>query len=168
MIERPPTDVQTVFDNAVKNLEASIRQSNATITHDVLPSVNANPVHISQVLQNLLGNAIKYRRPDVPLHVHIGAQRQVDAWLFSVRDNGSGFEPEYADRVFGIFKRLHGRDVPGTGVGLAICKAMIERHGGHIWAEAKPGVGATFYFTIPDAPPSSDLTPEKTYADIAQ
>jgi PAS domain S-box-containing protein len=164
-IDRPATDLQAVFDTSTKNLEASIRQSGAVITHDPLPTINANPVHLSQVFQNLLGNAIKYRRPDVPLKMHVGARRQVDDWLFFVRDNGSGFAPEYADRVFGIFKRLHGRDVPGTGIGLAICKAMIERHGGHIWADARPNEGATFYFTIPDAQPSQTET-APSYQDV--
>ncbi len=155
-IQRTATSMESVFASTIQNLEAGILQSLATITHDPLPTLHVNPVHMGQVLQNLFGNSIKYGRPGIPPRIHLRATRQVDSWLFAVEDNGAGFKPEYATRVFGIFKRLHGQEVPGTGIGLAICKAIVERHGGQIWAEGKPDAGATFYFTIPDLPSSSD------------
>jgi chemotaxis family two-component system sensor kinase Cph1 len=149
-LEYAQTDFEPIFEQALKNLGASIGESGATITHGPLPTVDASSSQMSQVLQNLIGNAIKYRRPDVPLHVHVGAEREEGQWLLSVKDNGSGFDPRYAENIFGIFKRLHGSEIPGTGIGLAVCKTVVERHGGRIWAEAKPLEGATFYFTIPD------------------
>ena len=103
---------------------------------------------LAQVFQNLIGNAIRYRR-DVPPRVHIAAERQGDAWLFSVKDNGIGIEPQYKDQVFGIFKRLHSTADSGTGMGLAICQRILERAGGRIWVESEVGSGSTFYFTIP-------------------
>jgi PAS domain S-box-containing protein len=148
--------LQSVLDEVLINLDASVRQAGATITHDPLPNIAGNSAKLNRVLQNLVANALKYRRPGVPPRIHIGAVRQVDAWLISVQDNGTGFKPEYRERIFGIFKRLHGQEVPGTGIGLAICKAIIERSGGRIWAEGELGVGAGFYFTIPDSRISGD------------
>jgi light-regulated signal transduction histidine kinase (bacteriophytochrome) len=108
-----------------------------------------------QLLQNLIGNALKYRKPDEPPHIHIAAQRERSNWVFSVRDNGIGFDSRQADKVFGVFKRLHGKEYPGTGIGLSICKKIVERNGGRIWAKSSPGHGSTFYFTIPDSKPSN-------------
>jgi chemotaxis family two-component system sensor kinase Cph1 len=103
------------------------------------------------LLQNLIGNAIKFRS-DRPPEIRVAAQRQEGHWLFSVKDNGIGIEPQYSERIFQIFQRLHTRRTyPGTGIGLAICKKIVERHGGKLWVESQPGQGATFYFTIPDA-----------------
>jgi light-regulated signal transduction histidine kinase (bacteriophytochrome) len=105
-------------------------------------------VQLTQVIQNLISNAIKYRRNEPPI-IQIGAHRENTQWIFSVADNGQGFEKQYAERIFGIFQRLHGRDVEGTGMGLSITRRIIERHGGRIWAESAPGVGSTFYFSLP-------------------
>jgi light-regulated signal transduction histidine kinase (bacteriophytochrome) len=109
----------------------------------------ADQTQLGQLLQNLIGNALKFQG-DQPPHIHVAAEREEDMWRFSVRDNGIGIDPEYADQVFVIFRRLHGRDdYKGTGIGLAVCKSIVERHGGRIWVESVKGEGATFYFTLP-------------------
>jgi PAS domain S-box-containing protein len=145
--------VQSVLDN----LRVSISESDALITYDSLPEVMGNPAQLSQVFQNLIGNAIKYRDPERRLTIHIGAVESPSEWIFSVRDNGQGFDSVYADRVFGVFHRLHGRDVPGTGIGLSICKRIVEQHGGHIWAVSESGKGATFSFTLPNVSAPTDI-----------
>jgi len=120
------------------------------VTHDRLPTLSADTLQFGRLLQNLLSNALKFHG-DEPPRVHISAVRQPGEWVFSVCDNGVGIDPQFAQRVFVIFQRLHTRkEYPGTGVGLAICKRIVERHGGRIWVESRPGAGATFYFTIPD------------------
>lgn len=151
MPQRKHVSMSSVFEDALTNLSGSIAESGASVTSDPLPEVVGNPPQLVQVLQNLIGNSIKYRRPDVAPRVHVSADRSIEGWVFSVSDNGQGFGPEYAEKVFGIFKRLHGSDVPGTGIGLAICKTIVERHGGRIWAESHPGEGSVFHFTIPYA-----------------
>lgn len=134
----------------MSNLEATVRATGASITHDPLPTVAGDFGRLSQVWQNLISNSLKYRGPDPP-RIHISAQCQEEIWLFSIKDNGIGIDPRYAERIFGVFKRLHGREYPGTGIGLAICRRIVENLGGRIWVESEPGQGATFYFTLPDA-----------------
>jgi len=134
---------------ALKNLEVAIRESEATITCDELPVVTADGSQLTQLFQNLIGNALKFRREPAP-QIHISAQRRPDAWEFAVSDNGLGIEPQYFDLIFQVFQRLHTRaSYPGTGIGLALCKKIIERHGGRIWVESAFGQGSTFYFTLP-------------------
>ena len=141
---------ETALERALQNLRVAIEESGARVTHDSLPRVKADPTQLVQLFQNLVGNAVKFRA-EAPPEVHVSAARDDGAWVFSVRDNGIGIEPRYADRVFKIFKRLHHRnDYPGTGIGLAICKRIVERHGGKIWFESAPGEGSVFRFTLPD------------------
>ncbi len=118
------------------------------ITWDQLPTVPAHEVRLVQLLQNLIGNAIKYRGPGPP-RIHVSACRRDSEWLFSVRDNGIGIRPEYAQQIFGVFKRLHDQTYPGTGIGLAICQRIVERYGGRIWVEQVAEPGALFCFTLP-------------------
>jgi light-regulated signal transduction histidine kinase (bacteriophytochrome) len=146
---------------ALANLGTSIVENKAEVRFDVLPSVRVQPFHLTQLFQNLIGNALKYRKQDVAPVVQISAEPEGDEWLFSVMDNGIGFNPAYAERIFGIFKRLHHHDeYPGTGIGLAICARIVAHYGGRIWAEAEEGKGATFRFALPGqnsrAPKSAD------------
>ena len=144
-----PTDCETLLLQTLSNLEVAIDDSGAVITHDSLPTVVADGSQLAQVFQNLVGNAIKFRG-DEPPRVHIAAERKRDEWEFSVADNGIGISPEFFERIFVIFQRLHGRDeYEGTGIGLAVCKKIVERHGGRMWVESEPERGSTFYFTIP-------------------
>jgi PAS domain S-box-containing protein len=144
-----PTGMQGVFENTLASLRAALDESNATVTADPLPTVVADAGQLAQLLTNLLGNALKFRG-DQPPFVHVGAQRAGRMWTITVQDNGIGIDPEYFERIFVIFQRLHGREeYPGTGVGLAICKRIVERHGGRIWVESTPAHGARFSFTLP-------------------
>ncbi len=143
-----PIESHAVFDDAVRNLATTITESGAVITHDDLPAVRADATQLLQVFQNLIANAIKFRRADAP-RIHVTARELNDQWLFSINDNGIGIESQYADRIFVIFQRLHTRqEYPGTGIGLAVVKRIVERHGGRIWFESEPGQGTTFYFTL--------------------
>jgi hypothetical protein len=142
-------DSAQVFDRAVANLTVAIQESGSVVSHGLLPQVNADPTQLEHVLQNLIGNAVKFRREEPP-RVRVKATRKGDMWLFSVKDNGIGIDSQYSDKIFAIFQRLHGRGkYPGTGLGLAICKKIVERHGGRIWFDSQPGEGSTFYFTVP-------------------
>jgi PAS domain S-box-containing protein len=138
-----------VIRKVLLNLQASVEQSGALITWDTIPAVHAHEICLVQLLQNLVGNAIKYRGQDAP-RIHISAQWREPEWIWSVQDNGIGIEPEYAQQIFKIFKRLHGQDYPGTGIGLAICQRIVETYGGRIWVESN-GAGSCFYFTLPPA-----------------
>jgi len=140
-------DCGAVLAKTLLNLQAAIAQSGATITSDALPTVVAEEVVLTQLFQNLISNSIKYRGGEAP-RIHVAAERSPEGWLLSVRDNGIGIDPRDADRVFGMFKRLHGSEIPGTGIGLALCRKVVERQGGRIWVESEPGRGATFKFTI--------------------
>jgi light-regulated signal transduction histidine kinase (bacteriophytochrome) len=148
------TSLEKLLPNTLSDLQVALDESSAVVTHDPLPSILANTPQIAQLLQNLIGNAIKYRGTEPP-KVHVGVVREGNQWKFSVQDNGQGFRPDQAERIFSVFKRLHGREIPGTGIGLAICKRVVERHGGRIWATSNPGAGATFYFTLPVAEPET-------------
>jgi len=140
--------MERVTDLALMNLERMIKESDAVITRDPLPVIPGDEVPLVQLMQNLLSNAIKYRSQERPW-IQIHSERVGDYWKFSVRDNGIGFKPEHQDRIFGLFRRLHGREIPGTGIGLAICKKVVEDLGGRIWAESAEGRGSTFSFLVP-------------------
>ncbi len=146
-------DVGQMVDQVVSDLAAAIEESGASVTHDDLPTLQADPTQLRQLFQNLIANAIKFHRPGQAPSVQVFAAREDRAWNFSVTDNGIGIEPQYLDRIFVLFQRLHTRaDYPGTGIGLAICKKIVERHGGRIRVESEPGVGTTFQFTLPLEP----------------
>ncbi|NEQ82782.1 MAG: PAS domain-containing protein, partial [Moorea sp. SIO2I5] len=143
------TDCEVVLNRVLDNLNVAIIESDVIVTHDSLPVVMGDDIQLSQLLQNIIGNAIKFRSQELP-RVNISAELKAKEWIFSVRDNGIGIEPEYFERIFTIFQRLHTRrEYPGTGIGLAVCKKIVERHGGKIWVESELGVGTTFYFSIP-------------------
>ena len=143
-------DLEMVLAEALSSLNAAIEQSGAKITHDPLP-VLVTDSRIEHVLQNLIGNAIKYSRTGLTPEIHVSAKPDGDQWVFSVRDNGIGIEPKYQGTIFQVFHRLHGTDVPGTGVGLSLAQKIVETNAGKMWVESQPGAGSTFYFTIPVA-----------------
>ena len=143
-------DANQALDRALFNLHASIREKRAVITKDSLPDILADNIQITQVFQNLIGNALKFHKPDAVPEIHISASREGDTWVFSVTDNGIGIDPAHTDRIFRIFQRLHAKgEYDGTGIGLAICKRIVERHGGEITVRSEPGVGSTFSFSVP-------------------
>jgi signal transduction histidine kinase len=128
----------------------AIEESQAMVSNGDLPVVQADEVQLGQMFQNLIGNAIKFRRASEPPRIHVDARRDGAMWVFSVRDNGIGIDPGESERIFEVFRRLHGRaKYSGTGIGLAICKKIVESHGGRIWVDSEPDRGATFYFTLP-------------------
>jgi PAS domain S-box-containing protein len=158
-------DFTAVINKVLLNLQASIEQSGATVTWDKLPAVHAHEIRLVQLLQNLVSNAIKYRSEDSPC-IHISAEGGEREWVLSVQDNGVGIPPEYTQQIFKIFKRLHGQDYPGTGIGLAICQRIVETYGGRIWVEAGDEKGSRFYFTLP---PAKNKTPaERTATETAR
>ena len=142
-------DFSVVVNRAIENLTTCIEESQTIVTHDSMPTLSANALEMIQVFQNLLGNAIKFRSGVSPT-IHIGAREEEDHWVFSIQDNGIGIDMRFSERIFMIFQCLHTQDeYSGTGVGLAICKRIVERHGGRIWVESQQGIGSTFSFTIP-------------------
>ena len=157
-VETPlePVDLNELLDRVLDNLKVAIAANDAIVAVDPLPRAKVHASHIVSLFQNLISNAIKYHGPDRP-RIHISAcgtlpgESQAEVVQFSVSDNGIGIEPEYHDKIFVAFKRLHGKSIPGTGIGLAICQRIVERYGGRIWVESEAGRGSTFYFTLPQA-----------------
>jgi PAS domain S-box-containing protein len=156
-----PADCEQIFAGAIGNLKLAIDEAHAKVIHTPLPTVMGDSVQLTQLFQNLIGNALKFRAVERPPRIEVGAERRVqpDAaslnkppyeWVFHVRDNGIGIESQYFERIFVIFQRLHTQDqYPGTGIGLSVCKKIVERHGGRIWIESKPGEGTAFFFALP-------------------
>jgi light-regulated signal transduction histidine kinase (bacteriophytochrome) len=141
-------DCEALVEQVLANLKTIVEESGAKITHSRLPTVMADTLQLGQLFQNLLANALKFQALESP-RVHLSAHEQKNHWLFSVEDNGIGIEPENRERIFVIFQRLHKEECPGSGIGLAICRKIVERHGGRIWVESELGKGSTFYFTLP-------------------
>jgi PAS domain S-box-containing protein len=147
--ERAPVDANDILRQVLRSLAGAISESGVRISHGPLPMVKIAPTHLAQLLQNLIANAIKYRKRNEACVIEISATRRGAQWVFAVADNGIGFDPVYAERIFGIFKRLHQKkEYPGTGIGLALCSRIVANYGGRIWAEGRSGVGATFRFTV--------------------
>jgi len=143
-------DSNRLVDRVVSDLGAAISDSQAEVTRDDLPTLRGDPTQLRQLFQNLIANGIKFHRPEESARVHVSAVLEHATWTFSVSDNGIGIEPQYQERIFALFQRLHTRaDYPGTGIGLAICKKIVERHGGQIRVNSAPGHGTTFEFTLP-------------------
>jgi light-regulated signal transduction histidine kinase (bacteriophytochrome) len=148
-LSKTAVGMDAILDGVRANLRQVITESSAELTHGPLPSVTGDPVQLLQLLQNLVGNAIKYARVGVPPRIVISAEKKDAEYCFAVKDNGLGIDPKNLERIFAPLKRLHGQEIPGTGIGLAVCKKIVERHGGQIWATSDPGHGSTFYFTLP-------------------
>jgi light-regulated signal transduction histidine kinase (bacteriophytochrome) len=146
-LEHELVDLNLIFQKVTQSLTAAIDESAAIVTSEDLPQVEGEAAHFVQLLQNLISNAIKYHG-DSPPRVHVTAELVNGEWRFAVADNGIGIDPEYHQKIFGVFKRLHGKAISGTGMGLAICQRVIERYGGRIWVESQVDHGATFYFTL--------------------
>jgi len=141
---------EAILERVLASLKLMMSESGTVVTHDPLPTLIGDDMQLGQLFQNLLANAAKFRSENSP-QIHISAERNGNEWTFSLRDNGIGIAPEYAERIFLIFQRLHSKsEYAGTGIGLAVCKKIVERHGGRIWVNSQLGSGATFYFTIPD------------------
>ena len=144
-----PVPVEVVVQWATMNLHTFLEENGAIVTYDQLPTVKADQVQLVQLFQNLISNAVKYRRAGEPPRIHISAERVAQEQIIAVQDNGIGIEQKYAERIFGVFKRLHGKEIPGTGIGLAIAKRIVENHDGRIWVQSQLGQGATFYVALP-------------------
>ncbi|HLJ15184.1 MAG TPA: ATP-binding protein [Bryobacteraceae bacterium] len=151
------TESSMALESAVSNLRTSIQESKAVVSHDGLPTVLADTEQVTEIFQNLISNSIKYRRPGESPLIRIEAHPHPAGWVFSVADNGIGFDEKYAQQIFEPFKRLHGQEIPGTGVGLTLCARIVERYGGRIWTESAPNRGATFYFTLPGPAGRDDI-----------
>src|SRR5437867_10125931 len=147
-----PTDLSEAVREVLDTLRITIEKEGAEVDVETLPIVQADPTQMRQIFQNLIGNALKFRGAEPP-RIQVSARREGKHWVLSVSDNGIGIDREYVERIFVIFQRLHGRDrYPGTGIGLAICRKIVERHGGRIWVESEPGRGSRFFFTMPAEP----------------
>jgi len=144
-----PVDCNALLRTAMSHLAGMISESRAVVECQALPTINSVEILLLQLFQNLIGNAIKYRSSEPP-HISISAEMRENTWIFCVEDNGIGIEPEYLEYIFGVFKRLHNRQYSGAGIGLAICKAAVERLGGRIWVESMPGRGSAFRFALPE------------------
>lgn len=143
-------DATAALSKALENVNESVKATDAQIMHDPLPRIRIHEAHLIQLFQNLISNSLKYRKQNEIPRVHITARRNGCEWVFTVRDNGIGFDPAHSARIFGLFKRLHGQhNYPGTGIGLAICARIVEHYGGRIWADAVPDHGAAFHFSLP-------------------
>ncbi len=143
-----PSNCENIISQAIANLKLAIEGSGALVTHDPLPTVMADESQLIRLFQNLISNAITYRGQELP-RVHVSVVQKGNEWVFAISDNGIGIEPQHFDRIFKLFQRLHGGSHPSSGIGLAVCKRIVERHGGRIWVESEIGKGSTFYFTIP-------------------
>ena len=141
---------------ALNNLHYVVENSETEVRWEALPTVLGNPVQLVHLFQNLIGNSIKYRS-ERPPRIEISARPEGAQWKIAVQDNGIGIAPEYHQKIFGLFKRLHGRDIPGNGIGLALCQKIVERHGGRIWVESEPGHGATFFVLLHQAPEGASV-----------
>jgi len=145
-----PIAVAIPLNRALRNLRSGIEQTDAIVTYDLLPTIVADSTQLMQLFQNLIGNALKFRKPNITPQIQISISRKEDDWLFAIKDNGIGIEPQFFDRIFIMSQRLHTREeYPGSGMGLTICKKIVECHQGRIWVTSAPGMGATFEFTIP-------------------
>jgi len=147
-MEPRDTDLEMALREAKTELDAELKTSGAIVTHDPLPTVPGNSIALTVLLRCLIGNACKFRSEAAP-RIHVGAVKQSGEWLLSVRDNGAGFDPVYKERIFRPFERLNGKQFPGSGLGLALARRVVEQHGGQIWAESVPGDGSAFSFTLP-------------------
>jgi light-regulated signal transduction histidine kinase (bacteriophytochrome) len=145
---RTTVDCNAVIKAAAWNLQAMIQENGASLECDSLPTLSSLELPLVQLFQNLISNAIKYRSEEPP-HIRVSARQDENSWIFSIQDNGIGIDPKYFDYIFGVFRRLHGAQKSGTGIGLAICRAAVERLGGRIWVESAPGSGSTFYVSLP-------------------
>ena len=147
--EFKPVSIETPLKKAIGNLRAAIEESSAAVTWDPLPTLDVDEMQLAQLFQNLMGNALKFRGQGVP-RIHVSAEEKEGEWHLTIADNGIGIEPQYFERIFMLFQRLHTMgEYPGTGIGLAICKKVVERHGGRIWVTSTPGEGSQFHFTLP-------------------
>lgn len=158
--EMQPVALEAPLRRAIGNLRAAIQEAGASVTFDALPTVRGDEMQLAQLFQNLIGNALKFRSASVP-RIHVSSLERENEWVVAVTDNGIGIEPAYFERIFMVFQRLHNKgEYPGTGIGLAICKKVVERHGGRIWVESRPGEGSAFHFALPRG---TEHEPEKTH-----
>lgn len=168
-IEKRRVAAEGVLKSALQNLEVAIRESGARIHSDPLPVIEADEARLVQVFQNLIANSIKFRKPDLRPDISVRAKNSGEEWVFEVGDNGIGFDPRYTDRIFQVFQRLHGPgEYPGTGIGLAICRRIVEHHGGRLWAESETGVGSTFFFSLPLVPESANPNGDQIAASFTE